>query len=170
MSEAYQPENELQQERQTAAPYGNAQPYYQTMPSRRGSAASNNTPREPSKVPCIVSFVTAICSFVCTLLTTFFLLDYLSAVFRFRSYVGEARDLGGVFAGVGIYVYFIVVLCLLFFSLALGITGLTFGIIGAKGQRSLRPMALVGAILSVVLLAGLLAMAVVMMGNLPFGA
>ena len=98
MSEAYQPENELQQERQTAAPYGNAQPYYQTMPSRRGSAAPNNTPREPSKVPCIVSFVTAICSFVCTLLTTFFLLDYLSAVFRFRSYVGEARDLGGVFA------------------------------------------------------------------------
>ena len=162
MSEAYQPENELQQERQTAAPYGNAQPYYQTMPSRRGSAAPNNTPREPSKVPCIVSFVTAICSFVCTLLTTFFLLDY--------SYVGEARDLGGVFAGVGIYVYFIVVLCLLFFSLALGITGLTFGIIGAKGQRSLRPMALVGAILSAVLLAGLLAMAVVMMGNLPFGA
>lgn len=163
MSEEFNPYNNPNEQAQQY----NQQPVYQQpvyqQPVYQQPAYPYPAPQpvKNSPAPCIVSMATGIAGFILTILSaiyTFYI--FLVAEIGFAVTDGAPRNRAD-YAPLVIFefVFVFIVAILLLFGAAASTVSLVFGIKGIKEQRRLRPMAIVGVVLSGISLVAIVFMA-----------
>ena len=124
-----------------------------------------------SMAPCIVSLATGVSGFFCGFFTLLFELNLLNIkAYYSETMTHQSEAMRGIVSSVGSFIGLILVLCFYAITLIMAVLGLVFGIIGSKGQRRMRPMAIAGLIISVITLIFLLGLAVLLVMNAASGA